>query len=72
MAKTRRRDRSKLQAAFHEVKHNRPAVVSETARKKGSEAAHKQEVAIALSKARRAGAAVPQKSRAKRLEGRQI
>jgi len=71
MAKTKK-DRAKLQAAFHEVKHNRPAVVSKTARKKGAGAAHKQEVAIALSKARRAGAAVPDKSRAKRLAGRQI
>jgi len=72
MAKTRRRDRAKLQAAFHEVKHNPPAVVKQTARKKGAGAAHQQEVAIALSKARRAGASVPDKSRAKRLEGRQI
>lgn len=40
-------------AAFHEVKHNEPAIVGATRRKKGAAAAHKQEVAIALSKARR-------------------
>ncbi len=40
-------------AAFHEVMHNEPKIVGQTRRKKGEAAAHKQEVAIALSKARR-------------------
>lgn len=40
-------------AAFHEVMHNEPAIVGKTRKKKGEAAAHKQEVAIALSKARR-------------------
>lgn len=39
--------------AFHEVMHNEPSIVGKTRRKKGEAAAHKQEVAIALSKARR-------------------
>lgn len=40
-------------AAFHEVMHNEPEIVGQTRRKKGEKAAHRQEVAIALSKARR-------------------
>lgn len=54
-------DRTKsklLQRAFHEVKHNEPRAVAATRRKKGSKAAQKQKIAIALSKARRAGADV--------------
>lgn len=51
--------RDKVQQAFHEVMHNPPKVVSQTKRKKGSTQAHKQTVAIALSKARQAGARVP-------------
>ncbi len=41
-------------AAFHEVKHNQPAIVYRTRANKGPEAAKKQKVAIALNKARRA------------------
>ena len=52
---------SKVEQAFHEVKHNEPAVVAETREKKGEEAAEKQKVAIALSKARAAGADIPEK-----------
>lgn len=49
----------KVKAAFHEVTVNPPAIVQHTARKFGSSTAKRQRVAIALSKARRAGASVP-------------
>lgn len=39
------------QAAFHEVKHNPPAIVKHTAKKFGRADAKRQGVAIALSKA---------------------
>lgn len=39
------------EAAFHEVKHNPPAIVKSTAKKYGKEDARKQGIAIALSKA---------------------
>lgn len=48
-----------LQRAFHEVTENEPAVVGKTRKKKGSATARKQKVAIALSKARQAGAHIP-------------
>ncbi len=48
-------ENQKVQKAFKEVKKNEPAIVGETRRKKGKKAAEKQKVAIALSKARRAG-----------------
>lgn len=51
----------KVAAAFHEVMHNTPKIVKTTARKKGAAQAHKQEIAIALSKARAAGAHIPKK-----------
>jgi len=44
--------------AFHEVYSNEPAIVAKTRRKSGAVAARKQKVAIALSKARRAGAKI--------------
>lgn len=44
--------------AFHEVYHNTPKIVTHTAEKFGAEDARKQRVAIALSKARKAGADV--------------
>ena len=47
--------KSALKSAFHEVMHDEPKVVGATRAKKGEKAAHKQAVAIALSKARRAG-----------------
>lgn len=47
-----------LQRAFHEVKHNEPRIVGKTRKKKGSKAAQRQKIAIALSKAREAGANV--------------
>lgn len=44
--------------AFHEVYHNTPKIVTHTAEKFGAKDAQKQRVAIALSKARKAGADV--------------
>ena len=52
-------DRAKVQAAFHEVMHAPPKIVQKTRRKAGPAKAHKQSVAIALSKARQAGAKIP-------------
>jgi len=52
-------DRAKVQAAFHEVMHAPPKIVQKTRRKAGPTKAHKQSVAIALSKARQAGAKIP-------------
>ena len=46
-------------AAFHEVKHNPPAILAKTAKKSGAAQAHRQAIAIALSKA---GMAKPGKS----------
>lgn len=46
---------------FREVMDNPPQRVTRTQRKKGKKAARKQEVAIALSKARRAGARIPKR-----------
>lgn len=37
--------------AFHEIKHNPPAILAHTRRKEGSAQARRQAVAIALSKA---------------------
>mgnify|MGYP001605454880 CR=1 FL=1 len=48
-----------LARAFHEVSRNTPKIVKTTQRKKGAVAGRKQEVAIALSKARHAGAKLP-------------
>lgn len=42
-----------MQMSFREVFGNPPAVVERTRRKSGAEAARKQKVAIALSKARK-------------------
>lgn len=63
MAKITPATKAKLASAFHEVKHDTPAVVKATARKKGPEAARKQKIAIALSKARAAGAKIPAMSK---------
>lgn len=46
-------DRNTIERAFHEVKHNPPAIVGKTRKKKGAKRARAQEIAIALSKARR-------------------
>lgn len=49
-------DKSKVSAAFHEVFHNKPKTVDTS---KSAEGQRKQMVAIALSKARAAGAKIP-------------
>ena len=48
-----------LRKAFGEVKANPPAIVARTKRKSGAKQAGKQSIAIALSKARQAGATIP-------------
>lgn len=48
-----------IDAAFKEVTQNPPKVLASTAKKFGVERAKKQRVAIALNKARRAGAKLP-------------
>jgi hypothetical protein len=53
MSKDRR-----VSAAFHEVKHNPPKVLAKTRKKSGKKRARKQQIAIALSKARAKGARV--------------
>lgn len=59
-AKSRKRkSRSITDRTFGEVFANEPKVVAKTRRKKGAGAARKQKIAIALSKARRAGARIP-------------
>lgn len=52
----------RVEAAFHEVFTDTPKIVKHTARKFGKAKAEKQRVAIALSKARKAGASIPDKS----------
>ena len=47
------------QAAFHEVNADEPAIVGHTRAKFGAKRAAAQKTAIALSKARRAGARIP-------------
>lgn len=47
-----------LSGIGRELKHNPPAVLAKTRRKKGAKAAERQRVAILLSKARDAGARV--------------
>jgi ribosomal protein L23 len=49
---------AKVKAAFHEVFHNKPSTVKKS---KSPEGQRKQMVAIALSKARAAGAHIPMK-----------
>ena len=52
-------DSGLVSAAFNEVNTNVPKVVQSTSRKFGPDRARKQKIAIALSKARRAGANLP-------------
>jgi len=47
-----------VSAAFREIKRNTPSVLGQTARKKGPKARRKQEIAIALNKARARGARI--------------
>lgn len=55
------KSRALIDAAFREVKGSPPARVKQTKRTRGKAAARKQAVAIALSKARKAGARIPKK-----------
>jgi hypothetical protein len=55
-------DAKKVASAFHEIHANPPKILAHTARKFGKADADRQRVAIGLSKARAAGAKVPDKS----------
>lgn len=61
MSKQKTKTQKKVSAAFREVNKKEPTIVGKTREKKGSAAAKKQKVAIALSKAREAGARIPKK-----------
>jgi hypothetical protein len=50
-----------VEAAGKEIKNNPPKILARTARKSGAKQAAKQKVAIMLSKARAAGANIPEK-----------
>lgn len=52
--------RGALASAFHELKERPPAVLARTRKKEGAGQANKQRVAIAFSKARAAGAKIPE------------
>lgn len=54
-------NRSILKSVGHELKVNPPKVLAKTRRKKGAKQAERQRRAILLSKARRAGANIPEK-----------
>ena len=55
------KDQKILRAAGHEMKVSPPKILKKTMRKKGAAQAEKQRVAILLSKARAAGADIPEK-----------
>lgn len=55
---TAQRSQRLVRAAFREVTHNPPEQLAKTRKKFGPVKAEKQRVAIALSKARRAGARI--------------
>lgn len=59
--KKQTKSRRLVTSAFHEVYSDTPDIVGETRKKKGDIAAEKQRTAIALDKARRAGADIPEK-----------
>lgn len=61
--KGKARTRALVEHAFSEVKSDEPSIVGKTRRKKGAAAAERQETAIALSKARAAGANIPKKGK---------
>lgn len=54
----KKQDNDAVDTAFKEVNENVPGVVKSTAAKYGVQRAQKQKVAIALSKARKAGARI--------------
>lgn len=60
MAKKSKTDRLKGEA-FREVTGNVPSRVKQTKRTGGEKAARRQQVAIALNKARRKGAGIPKR-----------
>ena len=55
------KDQKILRAAGHEMKVSPPKILKQTRRKSGAAQAEKQRVAILLSKARAAGADIPEK-----------
>jgi hypothetical protein len=55
--------KKKVRAAFREVHQNEPKAVSQTRAKFGEKRAEAQKTAIALSKARKAGAKIPYKTK---------
>lgn len=57
------RDRAITESVGRELRDNPPKQLAKTARKFGSERAAKQRVAILLSKSRKAGARIPQRSK---------
>lgn len=57
------KDRAILENVGHEIKTNPPKILAHTRRKFGAEDAEKQRKAILLSKARKAGAHVSERSR---------
>jgi hypothetical protein len=59
MVKVGTKSRKLLDRAFAEVLYKTPRIVKRTRRKFGKEAARKQTIAIAFSKARKAGARLP-------------
>jgi hypothetical protein len=59
--KGKSRKKGVLSRAFSEVFGNEPSIVAHTRKKFGKKRAKKQKVAIALSKARRAGAHIPKR-----------
>jgi hypothetical protein len=56
-------DKAILERVGHELKVNPPKQLAKTARKFGAADAGRQRVAILLSKARKAGASVPRRSK---------
>ena len=52
---------AKIEAAGRELKISPPAVLAKTHAKSGAKAANEQRIAIMLSKARAAGAKIPQR-----------
>ena len=62
----------KVKAAFKEVKKDEPSIVTKTRKKEGEEAANKQKIAIALSKARKTGAKIPEKPTKESIEDKHV
>jgi hypothetical protein len=56
-------DRAILESVGHELKVNPPKQLARTRRKFGAETAARQKTAILLSKARKAGASIPRRSK---------